>query len=68
MIKRVSLDENSHGAADLGEEVPEVGGGGGEDHPVGVEGAAPAARQRHVHQVAAPEDVSRQPGNGFIKH
>ena len=52
---------NSHFAPDFHEEVPEVGRGGGEYHLVGGERGAPAARQRHVGEVLAAEDVSRQP-------
>ena len=48
-------------ASDFHEEVPEVCRGGGEDHLVGGERGAPAARKRHVGEVLAGEDVSRQP-------
>ena len=55
---------NSHFASDFHEEVPEVGGGGGEYHLVGGEGGTSAAGERHVREILAAENVSRQPENG----
>ena len=57
---------NSHFASDFHEEVPEVGGGGGEDHLVRREGSATAARQSHVRQVLAAEHISRQSAKSEI--
>ena len=56
-------DANLHFASDFHEEVSEVGRGGGQDHLVGGEGGAPAARQRHIGEVLATKYVSRQPEN-----
>ena len=50
----------SHFALDFLEELPEVGGGGGEDHLVGVVGAASPAGQSHVGEVVVAEHLPRQ--------
>ena len=58
-------DKNSHFALDFHEEVPEVRRGGGQYHLVGVKRAAPAACERHISQIVAAENVSRQSGIYF---
>ena len=61
-------DANSHFASDFHEEVSEVGRGGGQDHLVGGERGAPAARQRHVREVLSAKYVSRQPESRYCAY
>ena len=52
---------NLHFALDLFEEALEVGGGGGEDDLVRVEGVPAAAGQRHIREVVVAEYLTGEP-------
>ena len=57
---------NSHFALDLFEEALEVGGGGGEDDLVRVEGVPAAAGQRHIRQVVVAEYLTGESESSAI--